>query len=95
MQLLSMIGKTPVVICHSSQRLSTHIHTQSVREQKETHFSYDVDTDLLIMVVLILHISKHFKTNVYELFVIILWLSIRNGKDILLTLPFCFCRWRC
>ena len=40
MQLLSMISKTPVVICHSSQRHSTHIvtcthtHTQSDREQK-------------------------------------------------------------
>ena len=82
MRLLSMIGKTPVVICHSSQRHSTHIHTQ-------THFSYDVDNVLLIMVVLILHFSN------YELFVIIFWLSIPNGKDILLTSPFCFCRWRC
>ena len=27
MQLLSMISKTPVVICHSSQRHSTHIVT--------------------------------------------------------------------
>ena len=41
MQLLSMISKTPVVICHSSQRHSTHIvtytHTHKSTENKNKH----------------------------------------------------------